>query len=88
MTVSIYLKKNHSMKYHSHEQRSEIWTIVSGNGYVVVNGEKKSVQTGDTVSVPKGAKHLIHAQTDMNIIEIQIGESISVKDKHIFSETY
>ena len=63
-------------------------TIVSGNGYVVVNGEKKSVQTGDTISVPKGAKHLIHAQTDMNIIEIQIGESISVKDKHIFSETY
>ena len=53
-----------------------------------MNGEKKSVQTGDTVSVPKGAKHLIHAQTDMNIIEIQIGESISVKDKHIFSETY
>ena len=29
MTVNIYLKENHSMKYHSHEQRSEIWTIVS-----------------------------------------------------------
>lgn len=40
MTVNIYLKENHSMKYHSHEQRSEIWTIVSGNGYVVVDGEK------------------------------------------------
>lgn len=88
MTVSIYLKENHSMKYHSHEQRSEIWTIVSGNGYVVVDGEKKLVKTGDTISVSKGAKHLIHAQTDMNIIEIQIGESISVKDKHIFLETF
>lgn len=44
MTVSIYLKENHSMKYHSHEQRSEIWTIVSGNGYVVVDGEKKLVK--------------------------------------------
>ncbi len=88
MTVNIYLKENHSMKYHSHEQRSEIWTIVSGNGYVVVDGEKKLVKTGDTISVSKGAKHLIHAQTDMNIIEIQIGESISVKDKHIFLETF
>ena len=88
MTVSIYLKENHFMKYHSHEQRSEIWTIVSGNGYVVVDGEKKLVKTGDTISVSKGAKHLIHAQTDMNIIEIQIGESISVKDKHIFLETF
>ena len=88
MTVNIYLKENHSMKYHSHEQRSEIWTIVPGNGYVVVDGEKKLVKTGDTISVSKGAKHLIHAQTDMNIIEIQIGESISVKDKHIFLETF
>lgn len=49
---------------------------------------KKLVKTGDTISVSKGAKHLIHAQTDMNIIEIQIGESISVKDKHIFLETF
>lgn len=55
---------------------------------MVHNGEKKLVKTGDTISVSKGAKHLIHAQTDMNIIEIQIGESISVKDKHIFLETF
>ncbi|MCC2217384.1 hypothetical protein LKD24_13620 [Oscillospiraceae bacterium CLA-AA-H220] len=53
-----------------------------------MDGEKKLVKTGDTISVSKGAKHLIHAQTDMNIIEIQIGESISVKDKHIFLETF
>lgn len=53
MTVNIYLKENHSMKYHSHEQRSEIWTIVSGNGYVVVDGEKKLVKTGDTISVSR-----------------------------------
>ncbi|MEQ2668493.1 cupin domain-containing protein [Hominimerdicola aceti] len=65
-----------------------VFRLVSGNGYVVVDGEKKLVKTGDTISVSKGAKHLIHAQTDMNIIEIQIGESISVKDKHIFLETF
>lgn len=49
---------------------------------------RKVSKTGDTISVSKGAKHLIHAQTDMNIIEIQIGESISVKDKHIFLEIF
>ncbi len=86
MTVSIYLKKGHAMKYHSHEQRSEIWTIVSGKGYVIVDDVKKNIGTGDTVSIHKGVKHLIYAESDMNIIEIQIGESINVKDKRTFPD--
>lgn len=86
MTVSIYLKKGHAMKYHSHEQRSEIWTIVSDKGYVIVDDVKKNIGTGDTVSIHKGVKHLIYAESDMNIIEIQIGESINVKDKRTFPD--
>ena len=38
------------------------------------------------VEIPIGAKHTISADTDMNIIEVQIGESISEKDKRIYCE--
>ena len=86
MTVKIGLKKGSSMKYHSHEFRNEVWTIVSGSGRVVIEGEERFVSSGAVVEIPIGAKHTISADTDMNIIEVQIGESISEKDKRIYCE--
>lgn len=84
MTVKISLEKGSSMKYHSHEQRSEVWTIVSGCGRVVIDDTERKVAVGDIVEIPSGVKHTIAADTDMSIIEVQIGESISGKDKKIF----
>ena len=86
MTVKIGLKKGSSMKYHSHELRNEVWTVVSGSGRVVIEGEERFVSSGAVVEIPIGAKHTISADTDMNIIEVQIGESISEKDKQIYCE--
>lgn len=86
MTVRINLKKHGSMKYHSHEQRHEVWTVVSGSGYVIVDDVSRRVSAGDIVELPKGSRHLICAETDMTIIEIQIGKSINAKDKYVFSE--
>lgn len=86
MTVKIGLKKGSSMKYHSHEFRNEVWTVVSGSGRVVIGGEERFVSSGAVVEIPIGAKHTISADTDMNIIEVQIGESISEKDKQIYCE--
>ena len=86
MTVKIGLKKGSSMKYHSHELRSEAWTIASGSGKVVINDKERSVSAGDVVEIPVGAKHKISADTDMSIIEVQIGDSISGKDKQTYSE--
>lgn len=84
MTIRISLQGGSSMKYHSHELRSEVWTVVSGRGLVVINGIEKKVSAGDTVDIPKHAKHTVFAETDMSIIEVQIGESISGKDKKVY----
>ena len=81
MTVKIGMEKGNSMKYHSHELRSEVWTIISGSGTVTLNDKELPVSAGDVVEIPVGASHKICADTDMSIIEVQIGESISEKDK-------
>ena len=85
MTIKIKLKKGNHMKYHAHEHREEVWTIVSGYGKVVVDGREQEVKTGDVITLPIGCKHILIAETDMSVIEVQIGEEISPKDKIVYS---
>ena len=42
---------------------------------------EQHVQPGDVVTMAAGCKHTIIAETSMIILETQIGEDISVKDK-------
>lgn len=84
MTIKITLQKDSKMTYHSHEHRNEVWTVVSGEGTAVLDGKERKLTKGDTVSIPQGCKHTLHAKTDMSVIEVQIGSEISVKDKIVF----
>ena len=81
LTVKVTLKKGHQMSYHYHEHRDETWTIISGTGSAVIDGVSKKVLPGDVLSMPKGCKHTIIAKTDIQLIEVQIGKEISIKDK-------
>ena len=81
MTIKVTLRKGNQMNYHSHERRDEVWTIISGVGMANVNGRIFELHAGDTIKLPVGCKHTIYAQTDLELIEVQSGENISVKDK-------
>lgn len=86
MTIKVLLNAGHRMKYHSHKRRDEVWTIVAGEGTVVLDGESREVSAGDVIKIEHGHKHTIVARTTLNVIEVQIGEDIDVKDKEIFDE--
>ena len=81
MTIKITLKAGQGMNYHYHESREEVWTVLKGNGYVVIDGEEKAVSSGDVIKMPVGCKHTIVADTELVLMEVQIGENISVHDK-------
>lgn len=81
MTIKVTLRKGNQMNYHSHERRDEVWTIISGIGMANVNGRIFELHAGDTIKLPVGCKHTIYAQTDLELIEVQSGENISVDDK-------
>lgn len=55
-----------------HENRSEKWYVLNGEGYAILE-EKKKIQTGDEISIPKKAVHRLEATTDMKILEISFG---------------
>lgn len=81
MTIKVTLNAGHGMNYHSHEQRDEVWTVVSGQGRTIVGGEERRVSVGDVIRMPAGVPHTIIADTKLQVIEVQIGEDISVHDK-------
>jgi mannose-1-phosphate guanylyltransferase len=81
MTIKVSLKPKEHMNYHSHEHREEVWTIVSGEGTVIIDGKRRDVSEGDVVRLPIGSKHTIIAKTRLVINETQIGKEISVEDK-------
>ncbi len=84
MTIKVSLNAGHAMKYHSHSCRDEVWTVVSGEGVVVLNGKKRDVGVGDVIRIPSGCKHTIKAETDIRLIEVQLGQDIDVKDKTVY----
>ena len=81
MTIKVTLNAGHSMNYHSHEQRDEVWTVISGQGRTIVDGEERQVSVGDVIQMPAGVPHTIIADTKLQVIEVQIGPDISVHDK-------
>lgn len=81
MTIRVVLKPGNKLHYHSHEYRDEVWTVAGGTGTVVLDGEPRKVATGDVVSMPAGCKHTVLADTELQLIEVQLGREISVEDK-------
>ena len=81
MTVKVTLMPGHSMNYHSHERRDEIWTVIEGEGVAIVDGKYRDVGIGDTIFLPRGCKHTIKAKTLLKVMEVQVGTDIDVKDK-------
>ena len=85
MTVKISMKAGEHMTYHMHNYREEVWTVVSGTGKAIVDGTEQIIQTGDVITIVAGCKHTVEAITVLDIIEVQLGNEISVSDKIKFS---
>ena len=81
LTIIVTLNPGHKMNYHSHERRGEVWTIISGTGTSLIDGVKKRVQAGDVLTMPAGCRHTLLADTELKVIEVQIGHEITVHDK-------
>lgn len=64
-----------SLQYHNH--RSELWTIVQGNGKVIIDGNIFKVSKGESFFVPKQA---IHKITNTNLSEVLIAIEVQMGD--------
>ncbi len=83
LTIKIVLKAGSRMNYHSHERRDEVWNVISGKGRSIIDGMEQMVRPGDIIGIAAGCRHILIADTELKVIEVQIGKEISVDDKRI-----
>lgn len=88
MALKVTLNSDHSMNYHSHKNRDEVWVVISGTGRTIVDGFEQAVKAGDVITMSAGCRHTIVADTELKLIEVQLGEDISVHDKQKFELEY
>ena len=81
MTIKVHLKAGKRMTYHAHEMRQEVFTVISGEGRIILGGVEQRLSPGNTITIPAGSKHIIIADTEMHAIEVQVGQEIAAKDK-------
>ncbi len=81
LTIKVTLNAGHSMNYHSHRQRDEVWVVISGKGRTIVDGMEQEIGAGDVVTMEAGCRHTVFADTELKLIEVQLGREITVYDK-------
>lgn len=85
LNVEATIYEGQSMSYHSHKYRKEVWTILVGHGQVTIDGDVHNVKAGSIIEIYPGQKHTIHATTRLTLLETQLGDNITVKDKTKYS---
>lgn len=71
----IEVQPGQRLSYQYHKKRSEVWTIVDGSAVVTLDGEIKTLNSGETILIPQGMKHRVENQNKelLVFIEVQIG---------------
>jgi mannose-1-phosphate guanylyltransferase len=80
LTKKIGVKAGRNLSYQKHYARSEVWTIIKGEGKFALNDEIRVVKPGDVLVIPVEAKHGIKADTDLEFIEVQTGSHLIEED--------
>lgn len=87
ITKELGIEKGRQISYQIHAHRSEVWTVVSGEGEVVLDGLVRQVNVGSVVNVGVGELHAVRAKgSDLRIIEVQLGDILDEEDIKRFGD--
>lgn len=86
--IQVNPKARLSLQMHHH--RSEHWVVLSGEAMVIRNEEELFLHPGESVDIPKQAKHMLHnpGQAELRIIEVQNGGYLEEDDIVRFDDIY
>jgi mannose-6-phosphate isomerase len=78
----ITVNPNQRLSYQYHFKRQEQWTVVRGSLTILLDDEKVFRSPGESIKIPRGAKHRAWNETDeiVQFIEVQTGEYFGEDD--------
>ena len=80
LTKELVIEAGKQLSYRRYEHVNEVWTVVSGEGEAVLDGEVVPVSAGSVVNAPAGIAHACRGISDLRIIEVQQGDSLTGED--------
>jgi mannose-1-phosphate guanylyltransferase len=80
LTKRLNILAGKNLSYQMHLKRTEVWTIISGEGEFILNGKWSRIKQGDVLQIPIGARHAAKATSDLELIEVQIGNELIEED--------
>lgn len=80
LTKELVVAASKQLSYQRHAHRSEVWTIVSGEGEIVLDGHVTPVCPGTVMNIRPMQMHAVRAITELYIIEVQLGAPLVEED--------
>jgi len=77
--MNIIPGKNISL--HTHNNSFKNWTVINGEGILFINGTLRTLRKGDFIQIKGNEEHAVKAISELEIIEVQQGDSLS--NQHI-----
>ena len=70
----IYVNANSRLSLQYHKKRSEFWKVIKGSAMVEIDEKTIILEEGETITIPRQAKHRVLAlESDCIILEIAYG---------------
>lgn len=88
LTKIVTLNPGKNISYQLHHNRSEVWTIIQGEGIVVLDDKERKVKAGDAIVVPAEHRHAVKSLTPLVFIEVQYGSLLTEEDTERFEWTW
>ena len=83
--VTVYAPGEGSV-FHNHPSSEELSYVISGSG--VIQDMEQNVKAGDVITMSAGCRHTVIAESELKLIEVQLGEDINVHDKQKYELEY
>ncbi|MBM7540681.1 sugar phosphate nucleotidyltransferase [Amphibacillus cookii] len=80
LTKRIGINAGKNLSYQVHYKRNEVWTVIKGEGVLVLEDRISHIRVGDVIHIPLASKHAVRATTDMELIEVQTGSELVEED--------
>lgn len=80
LTKFLSLNPGCAISYQRHAYRDEIWTFIDGEGELVIDGSRKIIKRGESVTILKNQMHALRAFSPLSFIEIQQGKNLVEED--------
>lgn len=80
MTKELVIQPGKQLTYQRHFRRAEVWTVVSGEGEIVLNGDVQPLTPGRVVNIQAEQLHSARAFTELHVVEVQLGDVLVEED--------